>query len=329
MVSRGELSVDLPVIPVTNGVLPRPDQGSVKGVFLDRATARLLEKLQGRSPVLLLPFLLQKERLYPVGVAVRTSDMWQEEVFIGERKQRLTALFAQVQGAGRFRTRRFSHRASVLVAEGVEELILDELRPHHPCVDGAGWQPLGGQTEMKSYDDLIVTLYGVDYEGRKPVTLQANLGGLLTPERAHTVEHAIIRALNQYGMCSPRTLAQAIDEESVELRTSVEAGYRLQSPQVFGVTTTGTCGNPLTQLAHFYLSQEVVKGIEAGESLLGSVEQAQRKVMSRLSEELELTTQSTWRVMQGLKKGMLHDDTPLDAHALHKVLGRFPVSPWH
>lgn len=321
--------MDLPVIPVMNGVLPRPAGGSIKGVFLDQSTARMLQRLEGRSPVLLLPFLPRQNRLYPVGVAVKTSEMWVEEVFIGDRQNRVQALFAQVEGMGRFRTRTFRLQSRILMAEGAEELVLEELRPHHPSVEGAGWQALGGQTEMKSYDDLIVTLYGMDHESRRPVTLQANLGGVLTPERAHTVEHAMIRALNRYGLCSPRTLAEAIDEESAELRASVEAGYRLKAPQIFGVTASGACGNPLTHLAQFYLSQEVVKSIEAGDSLLGSLEQAQRKVLSRISQELELTTQSTWRVMQGLKKGMLHDDTPLDAMGLSKVLNRFPVSPWH
>ncbi|MEW6523715.1 MAG: hypothetical protein AB1445_09145 [Bacillota bacterium] len=321
--------MDLPVIPVVNGVLPRPDGGEVKGIFLDPVTARLLQRLGGRSLVLLLPYVQDNERLYPAGVAVRTGKMWAQEVYILEPQRKVTALFAQVQGMGRYRSSSFRLESGMLVAEDAKALDLRELRAGgYPCIEGGGWHALEGQTLMKGHDDLPVTVHGVDYEDGSSVEVQANLGGLLSPEHAHTVEHGIIRSLNQYGLCTPRTLAAAISAETTELRASVEVGYRLRAPEIFGVTSTGACGNPMANLAQFHLAREVVRGIESGQSFLESVEAAKSRALSKLTEDLELTTNSGLRVLQGLKKGMLHDDSRLDPPSLVRVLQRFPPSPW-
>ncbi len=321
--------MDLPVVPVVNGVLPRPDGGEVKGIFLDTVTARLLQKLGGRNPVLLLPYVAGEGRLYPSGVAVRTGRMWVEEVYLGAPDRRVAALFALVQGMGRYRATTFHYDSRVLVAERAEPLDLGRLHAEgYPCIEGAGWHAVEGRTLMKGLDDLPVSIYGVDYESGARLEISANLGGLLSPERAHTVEHGIIRALNQYGLCSPLTLAAAIARETSELRASVEVGYRFRAPQVFGVTASGACGNPLTNLAQFHLAREIVRGVERGDSLFESVEQARNRALSRITQELELDTSAGMRVVQGLKKGMLHDDTPLDPGSLVKVLRRFPASPW-
>ena len=50
--------------------------------------------------------------------------------------------------------------------------------------------------------------------------------------------------------------------------------------------------------------------------------------MSQLAGELGITMQRDLRVLQGLKKGMSHDDTPLRVEAGKRVIGRFPVDPW-
>jgi len=321
--------MDLPVIPVVNGVLPRPDGGVVKGIFLDPATARLLQKLGGESPVLLLPYVRDRERLYPAGVAVKTGKMWAQEVYLLEPQRKVMALFAQVQGMGRYRSSRFRLDGGTLVAEAAEPLELARLRGEgYPCIEGAGWQALEGQTLAKGYDDLPVAIHGVDYEDGYPLELGGNLGGLLSLEHAHTVEHGIIRSLNQYGLCTSRTLAAAMAAETSELRSSVDVGYRLRAPEIFGVTSTGACGNPMAHLAQFHLAREILKGVESGQPLLESVEAGRKRALSRIAEELELTTTSGLRVMQGLRKGMWHDDSRLDSATLVRALQRFPPSPW-
>jgi hypothetical protein len=50
--------------------------------------------------------------------------------------------------------------------------------------------------------------------------------------------------------------------------------------------------------------------------------------MSQLTQDLGLTMQQGVRVLQGLKKGMSHDDTPLKIDICKKVIGRFPLDPW-
>lgn len=321
--------MDLPVIPVVNGVLPRPEGGALTGIFLDPSAARTLQRLGGENACLLLPYVHDRERLYPSGVAVKAGKMWTQEVYLLEPQRKVRALFAQVQGVGRYRSSGFRLEKGILVAEDAEPLDLRELRGEgYPCIEGGGWQALEGQTLTKGYDDLPVTIHGVDYEDGSPLELEANLGGLLSPEHAHTVEHGILRCLNQYGLCSPRTLAAAVAAETAELRHSVDVGYRLRAPEVFGVTSTGACGNPMAHLAQFHLAREILKGVESGQSLLESVETGRKRALSRIAEELELTTTGGLRVMQGLKKGMWHDDSRLDSPMLVRILQRFPPSPW-
>ena len=50
--------------------------------------------------------------------------------------------------------------------------------------------------------------------------------------------------------------------------------------------------------------------------------------MSQLTEDLGLTTEPGLRALQGLKKGMKHDDSPLSLELCKKILGRFPLEPW-
>lgn len=321
--------MDLPVIPVVNGVLPRPDGGALRGIFLDPSAARTLQRLGGESPCLLLPYVHDRERVYPAGVAVKAGKMWTQEVYLLEPQRKVRALFAQVQGVGRYRSSGFRLEKGMLVAEDAEPLDLGELRGEgYPCIEGGGWQALEGQTLRKGYDDLPVAIHGVDYEHGSPLELAANLGGLLSPEHAHTVEHGIIRCLNQYGLCTPRTLAAALAAEASELRHSIDVGYKLRAPEIFGVTSTGSCGNPMAHLAQFHLAREILKGVESGQSLLESVETGRKRALSRIAEDLELTTTGGLRVMQGLKKGMWHDDSRLDSTTLVRVLQRFPPSPW-
>lgn len=188
--------------------------------------------------------------------------------------------------------------------------------------------PAGGYTEFRSKTDIPVTLYGTDLESGKEVSIKANLGGLVEQEHAHTIEHAVIRALKTYGLCTAKTLLEAMTKETAELKHSVETSIKYNLPEVLGLTASGACGNPMTSLAQFYLAQTFVSNVAAGNSLTESLTKARRATMSKLTQDLELTMQPGVRVLQGLKKGMSHDDTPLKIEICKKVIGRFPSDPW-
>jgi hypothetical protein len=322
--------VDYYLVPVINGVLPRPGGGEVTGVFLDPLTAKMLAEMGAGSTIVLCPYDPDEGSVYPAGVLTRILSIWVQDVFLYGPQTRVSALFARVLGEERVRPSRLASQGNLMIAVNVKKLDVSVLRSErYPVIDGAGWQPIGGNTEMKSLRDLPVTIYGIEFESGRQVDIEGNVGGVVTPEQAHTIEHAIIRALQSYAMCTPKTLARAIAQEGRELASSVELGYKMKRPEVFGVTSSGACGNPMTNLAHFYLAREMVEGIESGRTVIESLEMARRRALSQLTEELELTSEIGLRTLQGLKKGMLHDDNPLAQKYLKRVLNRFPASPWH
>lgn len=324
--------MDSIVIPVANGVLPRPDGGLVTGIFVNPYAARVLQEAEPGADILLCPYGIARGRLYPVGVMVSVREAWMQPVYVGDPRgpyRKVVALFARVSGRGRFRAGAFWRRGQTLMASRVEALDVAALRAEgYPVLDGAGWQPLGGHTRFQGPDDVVVTLEGVEYASGGPVEVAGNVGGIIPPDQAHTVEHGMIRALSRYAFCTPRLLREAFAEEGRELEQSLDLGFRLRLPEVFGVTQTGACGNPLSDLAHFYLARELVERLVEGESLPRSLQAARNVTMSRLVEDLELTDRTPFRVPRALKHGMFHDDTPMDLSTLKRVLARFPASPW-
>lgn len=321
--------MDYYLVPVINGVLPRPGGGEVTGVFLHPVTARLLMQVGHNAILMLCPLDTESGRVYPVGVTTRLCEMWAQDVYIAGPSTKVTALFARVAGEERAKAARFEMHQTLTIARDVRPLDVEALRSNgYPVIDGAGWQPLGGYTDAKAPNDIDITVYGIDFESGGQVSLSGHLGGLVTAEQAHTVEHAIIRSLQKYAMCTPKTLAQAIASEGAALKKSLEIGYQLKSPEIFGVTESGACGNPMTSLAQFYLAKEMVQSIDEGHSVMESLEAARRKALSKITDELELTTEVGLRALQGLKKGMLHDDSPIAQKYLKRVLKRFPSDPW-
>lgn len=321
--------MSLLTIPVANGVLPKPNGGKVSGVFLDRYSASVLEALGPGGVILLCPYSSDMKSLYPIGVSGRVEKIWFGEMLLGGF-QKMTALFATISGGERVRTKGFELRKSKYLASlDPEALDFQELRDRgYPTIDGAGWKPMGGYTEPKGLSDIPVTVYGVDVETGNQVGVVANLGGLVDAESAHTVEHGIIRALDQYGICSPRTLAMSLKREANDLKASIAMGFARKMPEIFGVTESGMCGNPLTNLAHFYMSEELRDLLDSGGDLWRSVDAVRRKTLSKLTDELEISTEAGLRILQGLKKGMAHDDTPLRRKSIKAILGRFPPNPW-
>lgn len=320
------------VIPVANGVLPRPEGGVVTGIFVNPYAASVLQEAGPEADILLCPYSVARGKLYPVGVMVSVQEAWMQPVYLGGPAgpyRKVTALFARVSGRGRYRAGSFSRRGRTVLASRLDAVDVAALRGQgYPVLDGAGWQALGGHTSFQGADDVLVTLEGVEYESGRRVQLTGNVGGIIPPDQAHTVEHGIIRALAQYALCTPRLLRETFAQEGRELEQSLDVGFRLRLPEVFGVTRTGACGNPLSDLAHFYLARELVERLAEGEPFPRSLEAARNVTLSRLVEDLDLTDRAPFRVPRALKHGMFHDDTLPDLTTLKRVLARFPASPW-
>lgn len=314
------------ILPVANGVLPRPNGGTIAGMFAMEQGKMLAELGVGRD-LLVCPWVMDSQSLYPVGVLARLVDIRQHTV-IGEHGQERAVLLAVLEGREHARWHSLRTAGGYIFSSSVEVLDLQGMRKEYPVISGAGWSPAGGYTEFRDKSDIPVTIYGTDLMTGEEVSITANLGGLVEQEQAHTIEHAIIRALKVYGLCSVRTLLASIARETDELKQTLEFSIKYTMPEFLGVTSSGVCGNPMTNLAHFYLAKEFVDNVRAGKSLDASLAAARRSTMSQLTQELGLTMQQGLRTLQGLKKGMSHDDTPLKVETCKKVISRFPFEPW-
>jgi len=314
----------MPVLPVTNGMIPRPSQ-EVTGVFLDDWVKKALSAAGTGGMALILPYD-HEHGLYPVGAAVSIEDAWKRNVIVSPAFQVREALFAHVAGKTTAKADGFEIEDGMLLATGVESVDLRKLRSTYPVIDGAGWNAMEGATEVRGAEDIRVTIYGATHEG-EPVALPGNLSGVVGPELAHTVEHAIIRSLAAYAIVTPKTLRDSLVEESKDLKDSLAVGYKLRMPEFFGVTSTGMCGNPLTGLAHFYLAGELQRNLARGDSFPQSLHNARLSALSKVTEDLDLSTQRGSRVLQGLRRGMMHDDSPVSTAKLKDILRRFPLSP--
>lgn len=314
-------------LPIINGVLPRPDGGVLQGVFLDPYFARMITNAGVGGEIFIFPISFEDNGLYPVGVLARIEDIWKDALPGGNG----IGLFARVIGRERSRARNFEFTDKGLVACGIEKLDFQSLRDEgYPVICGAGWHPRGGYTTFDSdRKNIEITIYGFEYETGKEVAIVGHLNGEIEPEKAHTVEHAIIRSLKNYAICTPKTLRESMRRETAELKWSVEVGIAKKLPEVFGVTRSGICGNPLTQMASYYLTEEFKNQIKRGANLIDSIVEARKKTVSRITRDMDITTRKGVRQLQGLKKGMFHDDTPEELRILKKVIMKFPQDPWH
>ncbi|CVK21798.1 hypothetical protein SPSPH_003890 [Sporomusa sphaeroides DSM 2875] len=315
------------IMPVANGVLPRAQGGTITGMFIIENGGQLLLDVGVGKEILICPWIVEEQGLYPVGVIVRIMNIWNHAV-VDEAGVETPVLMAKLEGRGHARWHTLRTAGSYIYSDNVEQLNLKKLRQEYPSISGAGWAPQGGYTEFRDKSDIPVTLYGNDLETGRQVSITANLGGLVELEQAHTIEHSVIRALQTYGLCTPRTLIAAMSRETDELKKSVEFSIKHTLPEALGLTASGACGNPMTNLAQVYLAQEFVSNIEAGKSLNESLDKARRSTMSQLTDDIGLTMNQGIRVLQGLKKGMVHDDTILKLQTYKKVISRFPFEPW-
>ncbi|MDT8902759.1 hypothetical protein [Anaeroselena agilis] len=316
-----------PILPVANGILPRPGGGRITGVFV---VEKGDEPLAGAGPgrdVLVCPWVAEDGGLYPVGVAARILHIGAHTAVDGAGRE-LPVTTVTLEGQGHARWHTLKAAGGFVASPDVEALNLRSMRREYPAISGAGWLPAGGFTEFRDPTDIPVTIYGADIETGKAVNISANLGGLVSQEQAHTIEHGIIRALRTYGLCTPRTLLDSLARETAELKQSVELGLRFALPEILGRTGAGACGNQMTNLAQFYLAREFIDNVAAGKSFGRSLFDARRRTMSQLTGELGITMERDLRVLQGLKKGMSHDDTRLRVETGKRVIGRFAADPW-
>lgn len=315
------------VFPVANGVLPRPQGGRITGMFVVEQGGQMLADIGVGNDIVACPWVVDEQALYPVGVVSRIADLAENRITDAAGSD-IPVLIAVLEGREHVRWHNLKQAGRNVYTDELEELDWRFMRKEYPVVSGAGWMPEGGYTEFRDGMDIPVTVYGKDLQTGQEVSITANLGGLVTQEQAHTIEHAMIRSLRTYCLCTPRTLADSIVQETDELKKSLDFSIRYSMPETLGLTASGACGNAMTNMAQIYLAHDFVQNLEAGKSLNDSLAKARKTTMSQLTQDLGLTMQSGLRVLQGLKKGMSHDDTRLRLEIYKKVIRRFPISPW-
>lgn len=318
------------VTPVLNGKLPRIDGGVVDAVLSDPALVHALPGRGAGTSVFMTPYVADAGSLYAAGLVCEIKELWVDDIYVNAPPLiRAKGLFCRLVGRGYARAKSFAVRSGLVTAKGLEPLDLDGMRHEYPCIVGAGWHPLGGFTEARDLNDITVTIYGQDLFTGEELSISAQVGGLVNQEQAHTIEHAIIRALSNTLLVTPKTLFDCMQRELLELKASIDIGMELELPEIFGVTQSGACGNPLTNLARIYLWDELIQRVEEGQSPWRSLEASRRKTLSRLTRELELTNDAGLRTLQALKKGMKHEDSTIPPSRLAEIIRRFPLSPWH
>ncbi|MFA6074498.1 MAG: hypothetical protein WCV63_00665 [Negativicutes bacterium] len=315
------------VMPVANGVMPFAEGGNIIGAFMPKQGGAAVIRAGVGKELLICPWIEKSEKIYPVGIVTVIRDIWFEKAMY-ENGESVPIILARLEGRGFARWHNLRAEKGNIFCDRVEPMKMFSERLKYPVLSGAGWVAEGGCTEFKGINDIPVTVYGYDTETGDEVEISANLGGVVSEEHAHTIEHGIIRALNVYGLCTPKTLIEAMAEETDELKQTMEIGMRFTLPEILGATSTGQCGNQMTNIAQFYLNKDFITNLEKGKDVVSAVEQARKSAMSHVVEDIGLTMQKGIRVLQGLKLGMSHDDTPISVETAKKVIARFPFDPW-
>ena len=315
------------ILPVANGVLPRPHGGRITGMFVAEQGGQLLAEAGAGQELLACPWVADSNSLYPVGAICRIVDIAENSI-TDETGQEIPVFVAVLEGREHARWHTLKQRGKYVFTTDLERMDLRRLRQEYPVLSGAGWMPAGGFTEFRSAHDIPVTVYGADLQTGREVSITGNLGGIVGQEQAHTIEHAMIRSLRTYGLCSPRTLAESMQQETTELKASLDFSLRYAIPETLGLTASGACGNVMTNMAQMYLAQDFAANLAAGKNLNESLFKARQSAMSQLTQDLDLTMHGGIRVLQGLKKGLSHDDTRLKLDVYSKVLRKFPIDPW-
>ena len=316
------------VMPITNGVFPAPYREPITGMFVLEYDKRILRKIGLKRDILLCSAYFNPDfQVYPVGIVTRINDLWEKEIFDEELRIQ-KALMVSFEGRAFARWHTLKKGNAYLYSDKIEILNFRKTRAEYPVISGAGWQATGGYTEIEDEQNIRVTIYGKSLPAGEDVSITAKLGLLVKKEQAHTIEHSIIRALNTYAFCTPRTLIESMGKETKELKQSVEFSMKYAMPEVLGITQSGVCGNPMTSMAQRYLTEGFYDNLKSGKSLDESLIKARKSTMSQLTSNMDITTKKELRGLQGLKRGMAHDDTFLKVQTYKKIISKFPFSPW-
>jgi len=314
-------------IPVLNGVLPRWDGGSIKGLFLEPFFIKTIENTGVGNEIFMCPYSSDTDSFYPIGIIGRIEDM---EIKEPPQPGNGEYLYAEIVGRRRGSAESFNIVSNGIIASGVKDINIEKMSAEgYPIICGAGWIATGGYTQTKSSSDITITIYGYELETGKKTGIFAEVSDIVPPEKAHSIEHGIIRSLKQYGLCTPETLRDSLILETQELKESVKTGFEFKLPETIGITSDGVCGNPMTNMAQFYLNQEFCNGIKDGYDYIESLEKARRRTLSKLEKELDISGDLNMRTLQGFKKGMFHDDSRSSLGILEKVINCFPMNPWN
>lgn len=228
------------VTPVLNGKLPRIEGGVIDAMLSDPALVRTLPEMGAGTPVFMTPYLADTGTLYAAGLVCEAKELWVDDIYVNAPPLvRTKGVFCRLVGRGYARAKSFHVTQGLIVADGLEPLDLKGMRSEYPCILGAGWEPEGGFTEARAADDIAVTIYGHELLTGADLSISAQLGGLVSEEQAHTIEHAIIRALSSTLLVTPKTLFDSMQRELMELKASIDLGMELELPEVFGVTEWG------------------------------------------------------------------------------------------
>lgn len=204
-------------------------------MFIDPFAVQGLQSMGIGGEVFACPLSFEDGKFFPVGMLAAISAMWSQEVMLPQLKVKRTALFVRLTGKVRAKAENFFTADNLVVGGGIRPVNLADLRAKgYPTICGAGWAPQGGYTEVRSPREVEITIYGIDTEDGTGVSVSAAVGGIITPEQAHTIEHAIIRSLRSYGICTPKTLRDAISRETEELKELVAAGIKFRIPRFSG-----------------------------------------------------------------------------------------------
>ncbi len=128
------------LVPVINGVLPRPGGGRSAGSFFETENRVKIENGMG---FFVCPLVPASGTLYRVGVLAKVVDTRRQLV---ERpgQDRVPIQMVLLEGIthARWNTVQFSQGS--LRVDGLESLDFRALRNDYPVVSGAGWVPQGG-----------------------------------------------------------------------------------------------------------------------------------------------------------------------------------------
>ena len=116
------------IMPVANGVLPHPDGGRIKGAFVMEQGGRLLATTGIGQEILICPWIVDEQELYPIGVIARIIEIAEQSVPDPESGQSIPVILVCLEGRGHARWRGAHSEAGLLFAADVERMYFKHSR---------------------------------------------------------------------------------------------------------------------------------------------------------------------------------------------------------